>query len=187
MDLHLFRVGTFTEVFPQWSSPAGTRSANGLTRNEPLDIAAITREALYEHVAGELESVVALEPAPITGDPVLLERLAANLVSNAIRHNILGGRIEVATRTESGRAVLSVANSGAPIAPAELERLFQPLPRPRSSPGEGAGLGLAIVHAISEAHSATVTARARVGGGLEVDVSFPAASEPKGHRLNEQL
>ena len=70
-----------------------------------------------------------LEPARVAGDPDLLDRLVANLVSNAIRHNSAGGRIEVATRTEAGRAVLSVTNTGPLIPAGELQRLFQPFQR----------------------------------------------------------
>jgi signal transduction histidine kinase len=112
----------------------------------------------------------------MTGDPRLIERLAANLVSNAIRHNVGGGRIEVATGTESGRAYLTVANTGPLVAAAELKRLFEPFQRlasQRGSSADGVGLGLAIVEAIAAAHSALVTARTRAGGGLEMDVSFP--------------
>jgi signal transduction histidine kinase len=126
---------------------------------------------------GTLERVVVLEPGWTTGDPGLLERLAANLVSNAVRHNIIGGRIEVATRTVSGRAVLAIANTGPLIHAGEVERLFQPFQRLKSNPvtfSDGVGLGLAIVEAIADAHSALVTARTRAGGGLEIDVSFAA-------------
>jgi signal transduction histidine kinase len=87
------------------------RSRCGLTRHDRIDLAAIASEALRTHDRSGLESVVALEPAGICGDPALVERLAANLVSNAIRHNLPGGRIEVATRTQAGHAFLVVANS----------------------------------------------------------------------------
>jgi signal transduction histidine kinase len=153
------------------------RSQGGPQRREPVDLASMAAEALRAHDLSGLESVVALEPAWTTGTPDLVERLAGNLVSNALRHNIVGGRIEVATWTDSGRAVLSVANTG-PFVPAEeLLRLFQPFQRLDSNPrtsGHGVGLGLAIVEAIADAHDATVSARARTGGGLGVDVAFPA-------------
>jgi signal transduction histidine kinase len=150
------------------------RSRGGLRRCEPVDLAGITAEALRAHDPGALESVVRLEPAWTTGDPDLLERLIANLVSNAIRHNIAGGRIEVATHTKQGHAVLSVANTGPPIPASELERLFQPFQRLNSNPriSDGVGLGLAIVEAIAAAHSALVTAQTRAGGGLVMDVVF---------------
>jgi signal transduction histidine kinase len=153
------------------------RSQGGPHQCEPLDLGGIAAEALRAHDPGELESVVALDPAWTSGDPNLVERLAANLVANAICHNIVGGRIEVATRIETGRAVLSVANTGPPIPASELERLFQPFQRRDSSPrscSDGVGLGLAIVRAIADAHDATVTAQARTGGGLAIDVAFPA-------------
>ena len=93
----------------------------------------------------------------MSGDPDLLERLVANLVSNAIRHNIADGRITVATRVESGRAVLSVVNTG-PLIPAyEVEHLFDPFRRfnPEAKTfDDGVGLGLAIVQAIADVHGA---------------------------------
>ena len=153
------------------------RSQGGPQRCEPVDLAAIAAEALDTHDPIGLESVVALEPARTTGDRALVERLAANLVSNAIRHNIVGGRIEIATHAESGRAVLSVANTGPAIPAGELNRLFRPFERFSSHAdiaADGVGLGLAIVREIATAHDAIVTARARTGGGLGIVVAFPA-------------
>jgi signal transduction histidine kinase len=152
------------------------RCGGGLTRREPVDVAETTAAALLTHDLSEFETTVDLEPARTTGDPDLLERLTANLVANAIRHNIAGGYIEIATRGEAGRAVLSVANTG-PVVPArDLRRLFEPFQRlaPRCPDDtEGLGLGLTIVQAIVDAHDALVTATPRRGGGLEVEVSFP--------------
>jgi signal transduction histidine kinase len=151
------------------------RSRGRVRRCEPVDLAAIAAEAVQAHDLSGLESVVALGRARTTGDPDLLERLAANLVSNAIRHNVVGGWIDVATRTESGRAVLSVANTGQLVPAAELQRLFQPFQRLNADPrtlSDGVGLGLAIVQAIADAHDATVTARAHLGGGLGIAVIF---------------
>jgi signal transduction histidine kinase len=151
------------------------RSRDGLQRREPVDLAAIAAKALRARDLDELERVVVLEPAPTSGDPDLIERLVANLVSNAVQHNIPHGRIEVETRTGAGRAVLSVANSG-PLIPADdLQRLFQPFQRLNANHrtlSDGVGLGLAIVHAIADAHNARLTARVRTGGGLAIDVAF---------------
>jgi signal transduction histidine kinase len=154
-----------------------TCSRHGPTRREPVDIAAITGEALRAHDLKGFKKVVTLNPAWTTGDPDLLDRLATNLVSNATRHNLTGGRIAVATGTEAGHAVLSVVNTGSPIPSGELTRLFRPFERlgsqARACTG-GVGLGLAIVRAIADAHNATITAHARASGGLKVDVSFPS-------------
>jgi signal transduction histidine kinase len=165
-----------------------TRSQRGLTRQDPVDIAAITSRALRAHELSELDSVVALEPAVATGDPTLVERLAANLVSNAIRHNIPHGRIEVATRTDAGRALLFVANTGPLIPAGELTRLFQPFERLGSQPrasADGIGLGLAIVQSIGDAHKATVAAHPRAGGGLEIEVRFRASVSTRGAPSDE--
>jgi signal transduction histidine kinase len=165
-----------------------TRSQRGLTRREPVDIAAITSHALQAHELSELHSIVALEPAVATGDPTLLERLAANLISNAIRHNIPHGRIEVATRTDAGRALLSVANTGPLIPAGELTRLFQPFERLVLQPqarADGTGLGLAIVQSIADAHNAAVAAHAPAGGGLKIEVRFPASVSTRDARSDE--
>ena len=152
------------------------RSRHGTQWRLPVDLAAVADEALRAHDLSGLDRVVELEPVTMSGDLELLERLVANLVSNAVRHNVAGGWIEVVTRVESGRAVLSIANTGLPVPAGELSRLFQPFQRLHShaATADGVGLGLAIVQAIAEAHDGTVVARARVGGGLRVAVAFPA-------------
>lgn len=163
-----------------------SRSGRGLARQEPVDLAPLVREALRAHDLTGFERVVALAPAWTRGDAELVARLVGNLVSNAVRHNTVGGRVEVATSADAGRALFSVSNSGPPIPAGELPRLFQPFQRLASHPpdaGEGVGLGLAIVQAIADAHGATVTARARPAGGLAVDVGFLAAARPRRTRV----
>jgi signal transduction histidine kinase len=157
-----------------------TLGRRGLTRHEPVDIAATIGHALRAHDLGEFQTIVALKPARATGDPVLIERLAANLISNAARHNLTGGRIEIETRTENEHAVLCIANTGRLIAARELTRVFEPFHRLERQPrahDDGLGLGLAIVRAIADAHHATVTAHARADGGLKVAVRFPTTTQ----------
>jgi signal transduction histidine kinase len=76
----------------------------------------------------------------------------------------------------TGQALVSVSNTGRPVAPAEVDRLFQPFQRldgERIQHSGGYGLGLAIVRAIAGAHGTALTANARAGGGLDIEVSFP--------------
>jgi signal transduction histidine kinase len=158
-------------------------SEAGLSRREPADLAKVTTTGLAS-VATEagcrnLHVEASLDPAPLLGDPDLITRLVANLLDNAVRHNVPGGTVEIRTAQQNGQAVLSVANSGPVIPPGEIGRLLQPFQRlatTRSSDGDGHGLGLAIVRAIATAHGATLTARARARaqGGLHVQVSFVA-------------
>jgi signal transduction histidine kinase len=157
------------------------RSERGLDRHEPFDLAAIAHEIVgprrREAESRGLAIHAFLESAPSSGDPRLAERLVANLVDNALRHNVTGGRIQVRTVLQGGRAVVEVANDGPVIAPAEVERLFQPFQRlgtERTGHAGGSGLGLSIVRAIAQAHDATLTARPRLHGGLQISVGFPA-------------
>jgi signal transduction histidine kinase len=164
-------------------------SEAGPGRPEPLDLAAITSAALAAARPGisrlGLSVDADIQPAVLDGDPLLVQQLVTNLIDNAVRHNVPGGDVQVATGTDSGHAVLSVANSGQVIPPADVDRLFQPFqrlgPRPARRDG-GHGLGLSIVRAIATAHGATVGARTRPEGGLAVDVSFfspsPALTRP---------
>ena len=118
-----------------------------------------------------------LSSAPVTGDPALLDRLVSNLVDNAIRHNHPGGWVEVVTGRGDGEASVTVRNSGDPVPPAEVDRLFEPFQRLASHRTAGArstGLGLAIVRSIVGAHGGTVVAAANAGGGLAVTVTLPS-------------
>jgi signal transduction histidine kinase len=122
-----------------------------------------------------------LHPAPTTGDQILIERLVANLIDNAVRYNRSGGMIEVRTALDArGRPLLAVANTGAVVPADEVERLLQPfqrLDRDRTGQANGHhGLGLSIVRAIATAHGAALSARSQPAGGLSVTVSFPAAA-----------
>ena len=121
-------------------------------------------------------------PAPLEGDPLLVERLVVNLLTNAIHHNLVDGRVEVVTGVKEGRAVLSVTNTGPLIPPAEVDRLFQPFQRldpHRSHYKDGHGLGLSIVRAIATAHRASINAHPMPDGGLTVSVTFPKPTNPQ--------
>jgi signal transduction histidine kinase len=159
------------------------RSQRGLDRREPLDLAVVTGAAVSATEADAAERGVrvnvSLGSASSQGDQRLAERLAANLVDNAVRHNVPGGWVEVSTGVRSGRGVLSVSNTGPVIAPDQVERLFQPFGRLEATrlSRDGLGLGLSIVTAIAAAHDADLRARPLPGGGLEVEVHFPPAPD----------
>ncbi len=156
------------------------RGERGLDRRQPVDLAALVGDVLEERFGeierGGLQLHTALNPARIQGDWQLLERLVANLIDNAIRHNVAGGGIDVSTTTAAGDAVLSVANDGLAVPDEELERLQAPFERlgaARTGSGDGHGLGLSIVQAIVAAHQAQLTISARPKGGLAVEARFP--------------
>ncbi|WP_344842596.1 ATP-binding protein [Nonomuraea dietziae] len=102
----------------------------------------------------EIRVEAELRRAPAFGDPRLVERLVANLVDNAGRHNVPGGWIRVWTGLHDGRPTVRVTNSGPVVPPARVDSLFQPFLRmeaTRTSDDGGLGLGLSIVAAIATA------------------------------------
>jgi signal transduction histidine kinase len=157
-----------------------TRGQAGLERREHLDLAALTSQALAAHESQleqlDLRVSASLAPARAAGDPRLLERLIANLIENAIRHNNPAGQVQVTTGTRDRRAFVSIANTGPAIPPEQIQRLFQPFQRlggVRTHHSGGHGLGLSIVQAIANAHGAELSARPQSQGGLAVEISFP--------------
>jgi signal transduction histidine kinase len=157
------------------------RSERGLDQREAVDLAAVTHEVLAAQLADandhHVRIAATLDPAQTSGDPRLVERLVTNLVSNAVRYNVLDGRVSVATGTRAGSALVAVSNTGPRIAVEDVPRLFVPferLGRERTSAANGLGLGLSIVDAVAAAHGAHLVARPMPGGGLEVEVEFPA-------------
>ncbi len=156
----------------------------GIEQRELLDPAAIATEALSRLTADATAHGVRLgattEPALVSGDRRLLERLVSNLLDNAIRHNVRGGRAALTVRSDGGQARLTVENDGPAVPATEIERLLQPFQRlsdDRVGDRGGLGLGLSIVAAIAAAHDAALEVRPAAGGGLAVDVRFPAVAE----------
>ncbi|NUT36236.1 MAG: HAMP domain-containing histidine kinase [Hamadaea sp.] len=158
-------------------------SETAVTETTQVDLAEIAEHVLEESAAAAETAGVSvathLETAPTNGDAVLLERLAQNLVDNAIRHNVpADGWLSVHTAVVDGHARLVVENSGAVVPRYDIEALFQPFrrlrnERARGGPERGFGLGLSIVRAVARAHGGDVTASPRAGGGLTVTVTLP--------------
>ena len=149
-------------------------------RSEAADLATSADDAL-EALAPQVRQLdlrlrATLEPAATTGDPDLLDRMVANLIGNAVRHNVPGGEISVSAGTRDGVAFLRVANTGPVVPPPALPTLFEPFRRleGRAARGDGAGLGLAIAQSVASLHGTTVQARCRPAGGLDVEVTLPA-------------
>jgi signal transduction histidine kinase len=151
------------------------RSGQQLTARTPLDLADLCAR-LADPAAGWHTR---LHPAPLAGDPVLLERLVHNLLDNAVRYNVPGGAVWLGTAEETGEVVLTVANTGPVLAAADVAALFEPFRRlgaDRTGSASGTGLGLSIVRSVARAHGGEATARPRPaadGGGLAVTVRLP--------------
>jgi signal transduction histidine kinase len=155
------------------------RSDRGQVSREQADLAVLAEDALDAAGpairAGSLRVETALTAAPTNGDLVLLDRMVANLVDNAVRHNQPGGWVQIATGMRGDAAYLAVTNGGPAIEPDLAPLLFEPFRRlcdPAAGPA-GAGLGLSIVRSVAIAHQGDVIARARPAGGLDVSVLLP--------------
>jgi signal transduction histidine kinase len=158
-----------------------TGSEHGQGRAEPVDLAGLAEQAVRDRAAEldrhGLQVKTMIRPAGLLGDPTLIGRLVANLCDNAVHYNVPGGVVEVATRLAAGQALLVVTNTGPVVPPEEVDRLFEPFQRMRRVADDAHhGLGLSIVRAIAVAHGAVLAAHAHPGGGLTVEISFPAVS-----------
>jgi signal transduction histidine kinase len=152
------------------------RNERGLSACEQVDLATVAEDVLDTAGFGGRRVHATLEPAVVSGDRMLVERLIANLVDNAVRYNTAAGDIWIETRTAAGNSQLIVTNTGPLISPADTDRIFQPFQRlSERTSHQGFGLGLAIVASITAIHNGAVTARPRDGGGLSVMVTIPSA------------
>ncbi|MFJ1705878.1 sensor histidine kinase [Kitasatospora sp. NPDC088346] len=157
------------------------RAEDSLTELVPLDLAELAESVLDSAaVEAERRGVTLddqVQPSTVTGDPVLLEQVVRNLVDNAMRYNVPGGKVTV--RTSMGRqdAEIVVANTGPVISAHEIPVLFAPFRRltDRVGSARGSGLGLSIVRAVAQAHGGEATALPRRGGGLTVRVLLPVS------------
>ena len=161
------------------------RAEGPIRRDEVTDLADAVRRALDARAADiaglGLDVTVDLAEAEVAGDSMLLDRLAGNLVDNAVDHNEQDGWIEIATASDGATVTLRCSNGGAVIPEAEAPRLFERFARlegTRTRGRGGYGLGLSIVRAIARAHRGTATARSLPDGGLAVEVSLPRGEPP---------
>jgi len=160
--------------------------------------------SLDEAIVGAIESVAPLlserridlqrdmpaTPVALYGDPVRLQQVVANLLSNAVRHSDAGGRVELAVRCDDGHAYLSLRDHGTGIQPELLPKIFelfvqsdQHLDRSRG----GLGVGLTLVKRIVELHGGTVEAKSDGAGlGSEFVVRLPL-SAPRETQRREQV
>jgi signal transduction histidine kinase len=156
------------------------RSQAGPLRRTPVDLAEIAAAAVADAdraTNGAVALRADLRPAPASGEPLLLERMAGNLLDNALRYNHAGGHVTVTSGTANGYAFLRVVNTGPLVTPEEERRLFEPFVRGAANGTRGAGLGLSIVRAVVTAHDGVISSSAQPAGGMDIVVHVPQAME----------
>ncbi|MFD6275926.1 sensor histidine kinase [Streptomyces sp. NPDC060209] len=157
------------------------RSDNQIIERKPVDLAEVADRAIDQTLAEAAAKGVEVRgeraQAVVQGNGVLLERIALNLVQNAVRYNVAeDGWVEVTTELQHGQALLTVSNTG-PVVPAyEIDNLFEPFRRlrtERTGSDKGVGLGLSIARSVARAHGGRIIAEPREGGGLVMRVTLP--------------
>lgn len=150
----------------------------GLVSRTPQSLDDLTGQVTRSFAGAAAEAGLTLEqelvPVEVHGEQALLERLIANLVQNAVKYNVPGGRVVV--RTLTGPPRLVVSNGGPLIGGEQVSALFEPFRRlaaDRLDHSGGAGLGLTIARSIADAHRGWIAATANPDGGLTVTVEFP--------------
>ncbi len=145
---------------------------------EPTDLGVLAGETAaafrgQAQAAGvQLDLAVADDLPLLSVDPVRLREVLGNLVANALRYTPAGGTVTVGGQLgREGGVVLTVADTGAGIAPETLPHIFERFYK--SADSRGTGLGLAIARNLVTAHGGTLTVESTVGEGTRMRVEVP--------------
>ncbi len=154
------------------------------------DAVQLVRDAMQRHAGLAADAGLTLgwgsEPAgaiAVRWDAARIGQLLANLLQNSLRYTDAPGRVELSLRQADGLVQLAIDDSAPGVAPADLQRVFEPLYRAdaaRSRHSGGSGLGLAIAAAIAAAHGGRIAASASALGGLRVVVELSVLAAAPG-------
>ena len=150
-----------------------------------VDAADVVIAALDELGLGPDEVELALDPdlPALHADPVLLQRVLVNVLSNAVRYTPAGRRARVATSRLGGVAEIRVVDHGPGVAPERQSDMFAPFQRLGDTDNTvGLGLGLALSRGFTEGMGGTLTPEETPGGGLTMVVALPVAEVPPAPR-----
>jgi signal transduction histidine kinase len=162
-------------------------------QDQPLRLDAVAEQVGAQFMAEAerrgIELVVESgERLPVTGDPIRLGQVAANLLSNALKFTPRGGRVRIRSAAEGDAAVLEVSDSGIGIGPADLPRVFDRYYRAggdQERARTGMGLGLAIAQGIARAEGGRIEAESTPGVGSRFRLLLPlrSAAPPVGETV----
>jgi signal transduction histidine kinase len=153
-------------------------------RKESMDLSVPVRRALeatkllFEEHRHALAVSLPNEPIWINGDPVRLEQIVVNLLTNAAKYTEPGGRVWLSVTTQNTEALITVRDTGIGIPPHMLDRIFELFTQVDSSTNRqfqwGMGVGLALVRGFVELHEGTIQAKSPGrGGGSEFLIRLP--------------
>lgn len=174
-----------SRLLNQLLSDASAIHRGHLQQFETVDLAELLHQAIFEAVPQsgprpDLHLAATSEPLRVRGDALLLREAIKNLIDNALKHGRAPLQIALTAAGEGAAAaatgptaVLTIADHGPGIAPADAQTVFERFARGRDAAAGGAGLGLAIVKRIVESHGGAIDLSNRVGGGLVVTLRLP--------------
>jgi two-component system sensor histidine kinase KdpD len=162
-----------------------TRSRRGINITpEPVVLHRLVNRVILE-LGGRVGShrVLVRVPAdlpPVETDPALTQQVLRNLLENAVKFSPRGEDVEVTADVEDGRVVVGVLDRGSGIAPADMDRVFEPFFRTDETVragAQGAGLGLAVCRRLVEMQGGRIWAEPRPGGGAAFRFTLPVARD----------
>jgi Na+/proline symporter/nitrogen-specific signal transduction histidine kinase len=185
LDIVVTETERLTRLINQVLDIAKMESGRMVWRMEPLDLRDVARAAaasvggLFDGQTARLSVSLPDGPATVTGDRDRLFQVVVNLVSNARKFaDRADGRVTLTLRPALNAWVLSVADNGPGVAPAQRELVFDRFHQASTDGGNpsGTGLGLAITRMIVDHHGGRVWVTEAPGGGAEFRVALPAAA-----------
>ena len=166
-----------SRLLNQLLSDASVIHRSNLQRFAPVDLVETVHQALHEALpqagpAPRVQLAVGVTAASVNGDALLLREAIKNLIDNALKYGGPGD-LQVALTADRKCFVLTIADHGPGIAPADAERVFERFARGEGAAAGGAGLGLAIVRRVVDSHGGHIDLSNRPGGGLVATLTLP--------------
>lgn len=149
----------------------------GVVLEKTADLAAALNDVVFElreaHTERRIDADIVI-PCTVRCDTGRLQQLLSNLLGNALTYGAVDRPVYVAASVDGDELLLVVANEGAPIAPGDLARVFEPYWRPLTSkPGGGLGLGLYICAQIATAHGGAMRVESSAESGTVFSARLP--------------
>ena len=163
-----------------------TEAGIGEFQSQAVDLARIVQDAceLFQPIANDKHIAMSCDvhqAVLITGDVSMLQRVSANLLDNALKYTLPGGKVRINVRREAeGSAAMTVKDTGVGISDKDLPHIFDRFFRCDPSRSQtGSGLGLSLAKAIVEAHNGTIEVESEVGKGSTFRVVLPITENEK--------
>ncbi len=191
------RLGEMLTIIQDWLALARIDRGALCDRNATTDVASLVTEIIRDQQpppgAREVTVEAELEPnlPPVCGDSVSIGLVVSNLVSNAIKYNRAGGKVQVVLSSAADHLILRVKDTGIGIPEDCLPRIFEEFYRVRSDETQsipGTGLGLVICQRVITELGGSIEVESKAGEGTTFQVCLPVAEKkaaPETAQLHE--